>query len=66
MKADLGEEGHYILLPTIRWTRWGIVAETETASYVGELRNKQIIWHDTFYKKDENQVIERAKQDANI
>ncbi|MCI1696211.1 metal-dependent hydrolase [Aneurinibacillus aneurinilyticus] len=66
VKADLGEEGHYILLPTIRWTRWGIVAETSDASYVGELRNKHIIWHDTFYKKEHNKIIERAKQDANV
>lgn len=66
VKADLGEEGHYILLPTIRWTRWGIVAETPDASYVGELRNKHIIWHDTFYKKEHNEVIERAQQDEKV
>jgi inner membrane protein len=66
VKADLGEEGHYILLPTIRWTRWGVVAETDTASYVGELRNKRVIWHDTFYKKEENTIIEKAKQDTKV
>ncbi|MED4726943.1 metal-dependent hydrolase [Aneurinibacillus migulanus] len=66
VKADLGEEGHYILLPTIRWTRWGIVAETPDTSYVGELRNKHIIWHDTFYKKEHNEVIERAQQDEKV
>lgn len=66
VKADLGEEGHYILLPTIRWKRWGVVAETATASYVGELRNKRVIWHDTFYKKEENEVIAKAKQDDKV
>jgi inner membrane protein len=66
VKANLGEEGHYILQPTIRWTRWGIVADTAAAYYVGELRNKEIIWHDTFYKKDENTIIEKAKADENV
>jgi inner membrane protein len=66
VKEDLGEEGHYILLPTIRWTRWGVVAETDTASYVGELHGKTVIWHDTFYKKDENEVIEKAKMDTKV
>ncbi|AMA74082.1 MULTISPECIES: metal-dependent hydrolase [Aneurinibacillus] len=66
VKAELGEEGHYILLPTLRWTHWGVIVQTAYASYVGELHNKRIIWHDTFYHKEENEVIKKAKQDNKV
>ncbi|WCN37370.1 metal-dependent hydrolase [Aneurinibacillus uraniidurans] len=65
-KQSLGQDGQFILLPTIRWTRWGVVAHTEIASYVGEIRNGEFIWHDTFYKKEINEVIAKAMKDDNV
>jgi inner membrane protein len=66
VKENLGVAGHYVLLPTISWNRWGIVVKTDTVSYVGEMIQGHIIWHDTFVYKDENEMIAVAKQDVNV
>ena len=49
-KETVGMEGRYTLLPTILWTRWGLIIETENRHFVGEIRNKEITMHDSFDK----------------
>lgn len=67
-KETLGMEGRYTLLPTILWTRWGLIIETDNRHFVGEIRNKEVTIHDSFDKhaKKLEHVLEKAKEDKNI
>ncbi|WP_027415617.1 metal-dependent hydrolase [Aneurinibacillus terranovensis] len=65
VKSQFGKEGHYILLPTLSWFRWGIVVQTKEASHVGEINRGHIIWYDTFVGQEDNVWIRIARQDKN-
>lgn len=67
-KESLGMEGRYTLLPSLLWTKWGLIVETDKRYFVGDIKNKEITLHDSFDKHTEriHHVLEKAKEDKNI
>ncbi|MGG4491857.1 metal-dependent hydrolase [Metabacillus idriensis] len=67
VKKELGENNPVTIIPTIRWSVWHIVSETDSSFDVGELRNKDLKWIHTFDKSDQDAyVIDKAKKDVNV
>ncbi|HBI05114.1 MAG TPA: hypothetical protein DDY49_13925 [Paenibacillaceae bacterium] len=64
----LGIKGRYTLLPSLIWGRWRLIVENDQRYYVGQIKNKEIILHDSFDKHAEKiePVLEKAKKDKNI
>lgn len=67
-KNYLGLDGQYTLIPSLIWGKWRLIIETVERYYVGEIKNKEIILHDSFDKRMETMehVLEKAKEDKNI
>ncbi|WP_191561032.1 metal-dependent hydrolase [Metabacillus idriensis] len=59
--------GTITFIPTILWSVWHIVIETETEFQVGEMRSRNIVWIHSFEKNDQDpDIIAIAKNEKNI
>lgn len=61
VRQRIGKSGTYTIIPTISWSQWTFVAQTEHHRYVGEVQSGDVIILDTFTIKPESEVIAAAK-----
>ncbi|WP_191556032.1 metal-dependent hydrolase [Metabacillus idriensis] len=67
VKMEVDGNDSVTIIPTIRWSVWNIVLETDSFFDVGELRNKELKWIHTFEKADQDAyVLDKAKKDENV
>lgn len=67
VKKKLGGNGSITIIPTILWSVWHIVSETDSCLRSFELRSKDLKLIHTFEKSDpESSIIANAKKDQNV
>jgi len=59
-------DGKLTLLPTIKWSTWNLILETEKEFRLGLVKNSKIEWIDTKKKLPEHQCVIKSKQNKMV